>query len=116
YAGYLRQLLAGSLPRAAPRPTRPPEEEARDEVEHFRASLSAVWKRVRAASRADLEPRLAEIARQASGFTQRIKPDPQAVLRDARRLGTEVEKIAERIDGKPQAGPADGAGLLEGSS
>src|SRR5579872_983017 len=52
YAGYLNQLLRDALPRPRARPTRS-EEEARDEVERFRAFLAAVWKQVRAKQRAD---------------------------------------------------------------
>jgi hypothetical protein len=114
YAGYLDGLLRGSLPRPAAKPTLPPEEEARAEVERFRNYLSHVWKQVRANRRADLEPRLAEIARQAGGLTQRIKEEPVAVAREARRLGTEVSKVEEQFrGGRPR--PAGGAGLLEGT-
>jgi hypothetical protein len=42
YAGYLTQLLRDALPRPPVRPSRPPEEEARDEVERFRNFLAAV--------------------------------------------------------------------------
>jgi hypothetical protein len=111
YAGYLAQLLQDLLPRPAP-PPRSPEEEARDEVERFRVLLSSVWKEVRKHRRLDLEPRLAELARQAAGFTQRLKTEPIAVLRDARRLGVEVEKIQAALE-QP---PGDASGLLEGTS
>ncbi len=56
YGGYLTQLLGDTLPRP-PRPSRPPEEEARGEIERFRAYLSAVWKQVREKQRVDLEAR-----------------------------------------------------------
>src|SRR5262249_31333552 len=49
YAGYLAQLLRDNLPRPAAAPSRPPEEEAKDEVERFRAGLSLVWKHARTA-------------------------------------------------------------------
>jgi molecular chaperone DnaK len=114
YVGYLTQLLRDTLPRP-PRPSRPPEEEARSEVERFRAYLSAVWKQVREKQRIDLEARLTEIAGQARGWSQRIKTDPLAVLRDTNRLGTEVEKVAELLQNNRRATPGDDAGLLEGS-
>jgi molecular chaperone DnaK len=114
YAGYLTQLLQDSLPRPAARPDLSPEEEARTLVERFRAFLSAVWKEVRSRGRPELEARLAEIASQARGFSQRIKTEPQDVIRDARRLGTEVEKVAGQLEGRKQT-PGDDAGLLEGS-
>jgi hypothetical protein len=115
YAGYLTQLLRDALPRPAARPTRAPEEEAREAVEHFRGFLAAVWKQVRAKQRADLEARLAEIAGAARGLSRRVKTEPESVIRDARRLGTEVDKIEEQLQGGRRQPPGDGAGLLEGS-
>jgi molecular chaperone DnaK len=114
YGGYLTQLLGDTLPRP-PRPSRPPEEEARSEVERFRAYLSSVWKQVREKQRADLEARLTEIAAQARGFSQRVKSEPLSVLRDANRLGTEVEKVSDLLHNKRRQSPDDDAGLLEGS-
>jgi molecular chaperone DnaK len=114
YAGYLTQLLGDTLPRP-PRPSRPPEEEARAEIERFRAYLSAVWKQVREKHRADLEARLTEIAAQARGLSQRVKTEPLSVLRDTNRLGTEVEKVADLLHNKRRQGPGDDAGLLEGA-
>src|SRR5262249_17853472 len=112
---YLAQLLKDALPRPAAAPARPPEEEAKDEVERFRAGLSRVWKQARTAKRADLEARLAEIAKQASNFTQRLKSEPVAVLRDARKLGVEIDKIQQQLD-NPQGPPTgDASGLLESS-
>ena len=115
YAGYLNQLLRDALPRPAARPTRSPEEEARDEVERFRAFLAAVWKQVRARQRDDLEARLAEIAAQARGLSGRLKTEPESALRDARRLGTEVDKIDEQLKGGRRPPPGEDAGLLEGT-
>jgi hypothetical protein len=117
YAVYLEQLLRDNLPRPAPPPPppRPPEEEAREAVEGFRSFLAAVWKQVRARGRADLEKRLAEVARQAGGLTGRVKAEPAAVLRDARRLGAEVHKVEEALRGDRPAAGGDGPGLLEGS-
>jgi hypothetical protein len=71
---------------------------------------------VRHRKRNDLEARLAEIARQANGFSQRVKSEPIAVLREARRLGVEVEKVRDQVlqpEGKPDG---DHGGLLEGSA
>jgi molecular chaperone DnaK len=118
YAGYLDRLLRDALPRpSAPAPQLPPEEEARQVVDRFRTYLSGVWKQVRAKGRADLEGRLTEIAGQARGFTQRLKDEPLAVLRDARRLGAEVAKVEERLQGVRRADAGGGdAGLLEGSA
>jgi molecular chaperone DnaK len=114
YSGYLSQLLSDSLPRPPVRPQRPPEEEAREEVERFRFRLSVVWKQARARGRADLEARLKEIASSAGGLSARLKNEPVAVLREARRLGAEVEKIAAQTEGKPRTDDGDDAGLLEG--
>jgi molecular chaperone DnaK len=118
YAGYLTQLLRDTLPRPASPPMRPPEEEARDDVERFRAYLAAVWKQVRSGQRTDLEKRLTEIAGQARGLTQRIKTEPVAVSRDTRRLGAEIAKIeAEANRGRqPPGEPPGEAGLLEGTN
>jgi hypothetical protein len=113
YAGYLSQLLADALPRPLPRPPRPPEEEARDEVKRFRAFLSAVWKKARERRASDLEARLAEIAKQAHGLSQRLKAEPVAVIRDARRLGTEVEKVAAQLDGARRQTPGEDARAAE---
>jgi molecular chaperone DnaK len=113
YSGYLTQLLRDTLPRP-PRRLLSPEEEAREEVERFRGYLGQVWKQARAKGRADLEAQLAEIASQAQGFTPRIKSEPEAVLRDARRLGAEVARVEGQLEAPPR--PAgDQAGLLEGS-
>jgi ATP-dependent Clp protease ATP-binding subunit ClpA len=114
YSGYLTQLLRDTLPRP-PRPSRPPEEEARSEIDRFRAYLSAVWKQVREKQRADLEARLTEIAAQARGLSQRVKSEPLSVLRETNRLGTEVEKVADLLQNKRRQTPGEDAGLLEGS-
>jgi molecular chaperone DnaK len=114
YAVYLRTLLEDALPRPPAGPTLPPEEEARQNVERFRSYLSTVWKKVRAAQRDDLHSRLTEIAGQAGGLSQRVKGDPHAVLREVRRLGTEVHKVEEQLERQSPVG--DDAGLLEGSS
>jgi hypothetical protein len=116
YAGYLTQLLKDTLPRPATAPTRPPEEEAKDDLDRFRGYLANVWKQVRAKQRNDLEPRLKEIAAQAGGLTARVKNEPLTVIREARRLGTEVYKIEEALKEGRRATAGDDAGLLEGSS
>jgi hypothetical protein len=115
YAGYLDGLLRDRLPRPPARPAVPPAEEARAEVERFRDCLSAVWKQARADRRSDLEPRLAEIARQAKGLTQRIKEEPLAVVREAIRLRTEVSEVEDLIRESCPPAAGGGAGLLEGS-
>jgi molecular chaperone DnaK len=112
YAGYLGQLLRDNLPQ----PSGPPEEEAKHELERFRAFLSSVWKQVRQRGRTDLEPRLAEIARQAGGLSQRIKSEPLAVVRETHRLGTEIDKIADLLQQGRRHAPPGEAGLLEGSA
>jgi hypothetical protein len=111
YRGYLMQLLGDTLPRP-PRPSRPPEEEARSEIDRFRTYLSAVWKQVREKQRSDLEARLSEIAAQARGLSQRAKSDPLAVLRETNRLGTEVEKVADRLRNNRLQPPGNDVGLL----
>jgi molecular chaperone DnaK len=111
YVGYLNQLLRDALPRP---PSRPPEEEAREVLEHFRNFLSSVWKQVRSRGRADLEPRLAEIAGQARGLSQRIKTEASAVVRDAHHLGVELKKVSEQLERGPAG--SDDVGLLEGTT
>ncbi|MFO0930418.1 MAG: hypothetical protein U0736_25885 [Gemmataceae bacterium] len=115
YAGYLAQLLRDDLPRPAIRPTRSPEEEARLQVERFREGLSRVWKQVKAAGRRDLDVRMAEIARQASSFSQRLKTAPVDVLREARRLEVEIDKVRDLLAEPARSDRGDDAGLLEGS-
>jgi molecular chaperone DnaK len=114
YAGYLDQLRRDALPRPEVAPTRSPEEEAREGLEHFRGSLSAVWKQVRAARRAELEARLQQIAGQGKGLLQRLKSDAPAVVRDLRRLLTEVHKVEQCLRENHSLGPGD-TGLLEGT-
>jgi hypothetical protein len=71
---------------------------------------------VKAKNREDLDQRLMEIAGQARGLTQRLKDDPHGVIREARRLGTEVYKIEEAVKEGRRLSAGDDAGLLEGSS
>lgn len=116
YAGYLAQLQGDHLPGGGPRTSRPPEVEAKEEVEHFRAFLASVWKQARKKGRTDLEGRLSEIAKQAGGWTQRLKGDPVGVLREARKLGVEVEKVREQMVQPDRKRGPDHGGLLEGSA
>jgi molecular chaperone DnaK len=114
YAGYLESLSRDALPRPDTRPTPTPDVEARDGLERFRAYLATVWKGVRAGERGELEGRLREVARQAGGLSGRVKADPVGVLRELRRLGTEVLKVEEELaTGRRPTG--DDAGLLEGA-
>ncbi len=115
YGGYLDNLLSDALPRSVSPPSRPPEEEAREGLDRFRAFLSSVWKQVKAKQRPDLDGRLKEIAGRAGGLSQRLKTDPIGVIRDVRRLGTEVVKIEELLDGNRRLASGEDAGLLEGS-
>ena len=45
-----------------------------------------------------------------------MKTEPLAVLRDTRRLGTEVDKVEELLKEGRRQTPGDDAGLLEGTS
>jgi molecular chaperone DnaK len=116
YMGYLEQLLRDTLPRPSSAPTRPPEEEAKADLDRFRAYLATVWKNVRAKQRNDLEPRLKELAGQGGGLTARLRTEPLAVLREVRRLAAEIHKIEEQLDAARRQSGDDDAGLLEGSS
>ncbi len=116
YAGYLGQMLSDTLPRPASQPIMPPHDEATANLEHFRASLAKIWKKVKARGRNDLDPRLTNVANQARGLSQRIKSDPIGVIREARRLDVELNKIEEALTGHQRQSVADDAGLLEGSS
>jgi hypothetical protein len=100
YHSYLAQLLGETLPHP-PRQHRPPEEEARTEIAHFRAYLSAVWKQAREKQRPDLEARLTRIANQARGLSQRVKTDPLTVLRETNRLRLEVQMVASFLGKQP---------------
>jgi molecular chaperone DnaK len=113
YAAYLDELLRDAHPATPPAPARPPEEAARDEVEQFRAFLSAVWKRVRAKGRKDLEARLTEIAGRARGLSQQVRTEPVAALQQTHRLAIEVEKVGAAVDAGGTLESSEG--LLEGS-
>ena len=69
-----------------------------------------------AAGRKDLEERLTELADQAKGLSARIKTDPQIVMRDAHRLGTEISRIEDQLKGKRKSAAGEDAGLLEGEA
>lgn len=116
YARYLSQLLDDTLPgkRANALPTPSPEIEAREELNEFRQLLTQVWKRAREKKRADLDYHLGDIARAAAGLSTRMKDDPHAGIREARRLILELQRIAaQMIDPAP---PSPDEGLLEGST
>lgn len=116
YAGYLDRLKRDALPRPMAAPSRPPEEEAKQELEQFRTFLASVWKQVRAGKRADLETRLPDIAKRAAGLGQKLKTEPVSVLRDVRRLTTEVSRIEDLVTGNRRQATGEDAGLLEGTS
>jgi molecular chaperone DnaK len=116
YAGYLEQLLRDTLPRPPVRPARPPEEEAKSDVDRFRAYLASVWKQVRAAGRGDLEERLTEIAGRAKGLGQRVKAEPHDAMRDANQLGADVAMVEDQLKHKRRQTAGEDAGLLEGEA
>jgi hypothetical protein len=117
YAGQLVQLLRHRRPEIdEPPPQRPVHIEAQEAVEQFRARLADVWKRVRAMGSPDLEKRLADVAAQANGLTQRLKDDPAAGLHDVRRLLARVYKVEARLNEMPARRERDNSGMLEGSS
>jgi molecular chaperone DnaK len=118
YGRHLDQMLRDALPesgrRPAPRPRRP-EEEAKEEQERFRARLSAVWKKVRSRNRADLDKRLADVAKQGQGLSQRARTDVPGMLLQVRRLLTEIDKVEDQLEGRrPRQSDSPDAGLLEG--
>ncbi len=95
--------------------SRSPEEDARAEIDRFRHYLSAVWKQAHARGRRDLDERLGQIAKQGQGLAQKAKEDPHAVLREARRLNTELAKVENLLRSRrPTSAGDDSAGLLEG--
>jgi hypothetical protein len=113
-AGHLEQLLRDAPPQAEQGPPRRPEDHAREELDHFRRYLSEVWKNVRTGSRTDLDARLAQVADQARGLSQRLKEDASAVIREARRLVAEIAKVEQHLkEGRPILG--QDAGMLEGT-
>jgi molecular chaperone DnaK len=115
YAAYLEGLSNDSLPRPAARRTLPPEEEARESLDRFRSYLSSVWKEARDKDRRDLDTRLRELAKQASGLSARVKSEPIEVVRTVRRLANEIAKVEADLAGRHRE-DGDNAGLLEGAS
>src|SRR5262249_13277210 len=119
YAGQLDDLRRASSDDPSERPASE-EDKLRDdaalEVERFRRYLSAVWKQVRTKGRQDLDERLAEVARQSQGLSQRVRKEPMAALREARRWGTEVAKVEKLLaEGRSlKDDEATTSGLLEG--
>jgi len=120
YAEYLQQLLDDALPQHRPagpgksKAPRSPEDEARQAFDQFRKRLAVVWRQARDQKRADLDYFLGDLARSAAGLSGRLKDDPVAALRQARKLLLEVEKLAAKMaDPLP---PSPEEGLLEGSA
>lgn len=119
YAGQLDDLRRASSSDPSERPASEEEklrEDAATEVERFRRYLSAVWKQVRAKGRKDLDERLAEVAKQSQGLSQRARKEPMAALREARRWGTEVAKVEKLLaEGRSLKDDEETtSGLLEG--
>ena len=56
-----------------------------------------------------------ELAQFTRGLSGRVKTEPESVVREARRLGTEVDKIDEQLKGGRRPPPGADAGLLEGT-
>jgi molecular chaperone DnaK len=115
YAGYLDQILNDALPRPDRGPSLSADEEARHALEQFRGYLAEVWKKVRAAGRAELEKRLSQVAEQGRGLSQRAKSDAPGAIRESRRLVAEVRKVEDLLEGRRPAGTDEDAGLLEGT-
>jgi molecular chaperone DnaK (HSP70) len=111
YASYLHQLLLDSVPGGLAIPTHLSIEAVRSEVEAFRTELQAVWKNVRANGRTELEPQLANIARQGGTLLQRLRIDPLSARRDARRLHQEVKQIKAKLE-RDAASDMDTEGFL----
>ncbi len=111
YVFHLSELLprtTGQRPRSA-------EEEARALLERFRSYLTAVWKRVRLKGKPKLDERLKAVAAQAQGLNVRVKEDAPGVLRELRRLMTEVYKVEQHLKQGRDAAPEGDLGLLEGT-
>jgi hypothetical protein len=115
YAGYLEQLREDALPRSHGEPLRSPEEEARAGLDRFRRCLADVWKRARSQGRADLEPRLVQIAERGKGLGRRVSEDAGSVQRESRRLVAEILKVDQQLRSPRPAADGDAAGLLEGT-
>jgi molecular chaperone DnaK len=112
FAGYLDRLLNDALPRHhCPAPQKP-EDEARDEVERCQAYLAAVTEKARARARTDLQERLAVLAKQGHTLPDRLGADPVGVIREARRLITEIAKVEDEITGPRRETAPGTAGLL----
>ncbi len=104
YAQYLDVLLrvAEAPPGWSDHPVT--EDAARDDLARFRAALSEVWKRVRAAGREELEAELASVAAQGQGLSRRQAEDAAAAHAEARRLYDEVRRLERRLRGEAPAG------------
>jgi hypothetical protein len=111
-AGYLERLLHDTLPRFRRDPGLTPEEEARHENQCFQDFLATVAEKVRAKGRADLQERLGKLAQQGSTLVERIVAEPHGVIREARRLTTEIAKIEEELAGQRRESATADCGLL----
>jgi molecular chaperone DnaK len=112
-AGYLDRLLSGTLPQShRSKPAASPEEDAREEVERFHGYLEAVTERVREKGRRDLEERLTRLAEQGRTLAERARTDPLSVVREARRLITEIAKVEEELAGTRRKANVGESGLL----
>ncbi len=103
YAVYLERLLEDALPRPPRVPSLLPEEQARIDLERFRVRLAEVWRSVRGQGRADLDARLAVVARQAQGLAARVRAEPLAVPNEVRRLSAEIEGVEQALTAAPPA-------------
>jgi hypothetical protein len=112
FAGYLDRLLNDALPRPHRPAPQEPEDEARDEVERFQAYLAAVTEKARARARTELQERLAVLAQQGHTLPDRLGADPVGVIREARRLITEIAKVEDEITGPRRETAPGTAGLL----
>jgi hypothetical protein len=116
YAVHLTGLVPCAEAAEGPGAPRPPDEEARAQLERFRGYLAAVWKRVRARGRSRLDARLKGVAAQAQGLNARLKEDPAGVVREVRRLLAEVYKVEQHLKDGRDAVPEGDMGLLEGTA
>jgi molecular chaperone DnaK len=112
FAGYLDRLLNDALPRHHRPAPQEPQDEAREEVERYQVYLAAVTDKARARARTDLQERLAVLARQGHTLSERLGVDPVGVIREARRLITEIAKVEEEITGPRRETAPGTAGLL----
>ncbi len=111
-AGYLDRLLHDALPQYRRPAPQAADEEAREAVEHYRDYLAAVRTKVRKKRRDDLAERLDRLERQGAGIDGRVKDDAAGVIREARRLMTEVAKVEDELTGTRRETVGAESGLL----